>query len=237
MNSHPTNTGMRPELVVLSVVLTFAAVLFPPRSGQAQQLQKGVSVVMAPTTNAVPMPEADDEDAWIVTIVRDGALYFGTDRVTITDLEAAMKSHPRRRDQELYIKADARAPFADVRRVIAAAQDVGFEAGFLLTSQAESVAPGTVLPPKGLEVRVAPHSNAATIVVQVNSGQPPVFQVNDQEIPAAALPGTLRRLLQNRSDTPVLVKTRGPVLFAPVVQAIDECRSIGAKVMIATPEL
>lgn len=92
--------------------------------------------------------------------------------------------------------------------------------------------------PKGLEVAIGPHSNAATVVVQVNAASPsPTFQVNDQKLPAAALSGALRRLLQNPGDTPVLVKARGPVSFAPVAQAIAACRSVGAKVMLSTPEL
>jgi biopolymer transport protein ExbD len=94
------------------------------------------------------------------------------------------------------------------------------------------------VPPRGLEVRVGPHSNAATIVVQVNTGQSsPTLQVNDQEIPAATLQGTLRRLLQNRSDTPALVKASGPVSFAAIVRVIGTCRSIGATVVLTTPFL
>jgi len=237
MNSHATNPPRRSKHVALNIAFVLATALLALPTIRAQELQKGVSVVMAPTTNAVPMPEADNQDAWIVTILRDGALYFGTDRVSASDLADKMKSLPRRRDQKIYIKADARAPFADVRRVLAAAHEVGFNAPVFLTSQTESTPPGVMVPPKGLEVEVGPHSDLAMVVVQINSGQPPVFQVNDQEIPAADLQDTLRRLLQNRSDIPVLVKTHGPVSFAPVVQAIDKCRSIGARVMITTPEL
>ena len=183
------------------------------------------------------------EDAWVVAVTPDGSVFFGTDKVSPSELADNMKSRPRRHDQKFYIKADARAPFADVRSVLTAAHDGAFnEAAFnsvvLLTSQTEPASPGTVVPPKGLEVQIGPHSNAATVIVQVNAGQPsPTFEVNDQKIPAAALSDALRRLLQNRSDTPVLVKTHGPVLFAPVAQAIDACRSIGAKVMLSTPEL
>lgn len=237
MNSPAIETPTSKHFL-LTVAVVLAIGLFAAQTATTQQLRKGISVQMAPTTNAVPMPEAEDEDAWIVTILRDGALYFGIDRVSISDLEAAMKSRPRNREQKLYIKADARAPFADVRRVLTAAHDAAFDAPVLLTSQTESAAPGTVVPPKGLEVQIAPHSNKATVVVQVNSGQPsPTIEVNEQKIPADALQDTLRRLLQNRSDTPVLVKTRGPVSFAAVVRAIDICHSIGAKVMLSTPQL
>jgi biopolymer transport protein ExbD len=237
MNSNATYPPRRSKHVLLNVAVVLATALFALHTIHAQQLQKGVSVQMAATSNAISMPEADYNDAWVVTVTADGSLYFAADAMTPEALSDWMRSHPRNREAKLYIKADARAPFADVRRVLAAAHEVGFNAPVFLTSQTESRTPGVMLPPKGLEVEVGPHSDAATVVVQVNSGQPPVFQVNDQEIPATDLQDTLRRLLQSRSDTPVLVKTHGPVLFAPVVHAIDACRSIGAKVMISTPEL
>jgi biopolymer transport protein ExbD len=237
MHSLVINTLRRSTNLALMTTVVLATVLFAAQTANSQQLQRGVSVQLAPTTNAAPMPDADNQDAWIVAITSDETLYFGVDPVTPSDLADKMKSRPRNRDQKLYVKADARAPFAAVRRVLAAAHEVGFNAPVFLTSQTESAAPGAVVSPKGLEVQVGPHSNAATSVVQVNAGQPPTFLVNDQETPAAALPEALRRLLQNRSDTPVLVKTRGPVSFAAVVLAIDTCRSIGAKVMLSTPEL
>lgn len=221
---------------LLASTLTTAAVLLAV--AQSPALQRGINVQMAVTNNAAPEPDADNQDAWIVAITADGSVYFGVDSITPSDLADKMKTLPRRRDQKLYIKADVRAPLDIVRSVLAAAHEVGFHAAVLLTSQTESPAPGVMVPPKGLEVQIGPHSTAATIVVQVNAPQPsPTFQVNDQEIPAAALPDTLKRLLQNRSDTPVLVKSHGPVPFAPIVYAIDTCHSIGAKVMISTTEL
>jgi biopolymer transport protein ExbD len=242
MNPLAIDTLKGSKHLALTAAFVFATLLFAPRAGNTQQLQRGISVQLAVTSNAASMPEADNEDAWIVAVLSDGSMFFGLDRVSPEGLADKMKSRPRRRDQKLYIKADARASFADVRKVLTAAHDTAaneaaFNGAVLLTSQIESVAPGTVVPPKGLEVQIAPHSNAATIVVQVNAGQPPTLEVNDQKIPAEALQDTLRRLLQGGSDTPVLVKTRGPVSFAPVVQVIDACRSIGAKVMLSTPQL
>ena len=238
MTTFTINTRASSNLFALALITLGATLLFTPRTGRAQQLQKGVSVQMAATSNAASMPDADKNDAWVVAVTADGNLYFGVDSVAPSELADKMKSIPRRRDQSLYIKADARAPFATVRKVLAAAHEVGFNAPVFLTSQTESPAPGVMVLPRGLEVQVGPHSNAASIVVQINAGQPsPTLQVNDQEIPAAALLDTLKRLLQNQPDTPVLVKTSGPVSFAPIIHAIDVCHSIGAKVMLSTPEL
>ena len=233
----PAINNRRTSEIVLSVVFGLATVLFAARAGNTQQLQKGISVQMAQTTSAAPMPDADNNDAWIVSITADGTLYFGIDPMTPTELADKMTRTPRRRDQNFYVKADARAPFAAVQTVLTTAHEMGFAAPVLLTSQSESQSPGVMVSPKGLEVEIEPHSNAASIVVQVNAGQPSTLQVNDQETPAAALPDALKQLLKNRGETPVLVKTHGPVSFAPVAQVIDTIHSLGAKVLISTPEL
>lgn len=121
MHSLATNIRQNPTSSLLTIALLLAAVVFAVPAANTQQLRKGVSVQLAETSNAAPMPEADNEDAWIVAVTADGDVFFGTDKVTPADLADTMKAHPRRRDQKLYIKADARAPFADVRKVFTAA--------------------------------------------------------------------------------------------------------------------
>jgi biopolymer transport protein ExbD len=205
----------------------------------AQTLQQGIAVVMAKTQNASPMPEADNADAWIVAVTEHGDLFFGLESVTPEGLLEAMKSRPRNRDQKLYIKADARAPWADVQRVLASGRAVSFEAPVLLTSQPESPAPGTIVPPKGLEVLVIPPPGGAPpIAVQVNSGEPaPALKVNNEAIAPDALESRLKQLLENSREKVVLVKADGLVPFAEVVRVIDACRAAGAKAVLATPEL
>lgn len=238
MKSFTINTRASSNLFALTVIALGATLLFTPRAGHTQQLQQGVSVQMAATSTAAAMPEADKLDAWIVAVTADGNVYFGVDPVTSSDLADKMKSIPRRRDQSLYIKADARAPFATIRKVLAAAHEMSFNAVVFLTSQTESPAPGVMVPPKGLEVQVGPHSNQTTIVVQVSAGHSgPTIQVNDEEVPATALQDTLKGLLQDPVDTPVLVKSSGPISFAPIIHVIDVCHSAGAKVVLPTPQL
>jgi biopolymer transport protein ExbD len=121
----------------------------------AQQLHEGVSVQMATTTNAKPMPAADDEDARVIAVTADARFYFGTRRLTAEGLSGQMKTTPRRRDQNLYIKADAHAPFASIEKVFDAAR-VGFNTAVLLTSQPEPVASRKIVPPKGFTVSLGP---------------------------------------------------------------------------------
>jgi biopolymer transport protein ExbD len=210
-------------------------------------LQQGVSVQMAVTSNAVPMPEADNQDAWIVAITADGRLYFGIVPVTPADLEEVMKSRPRRRDQRLYIKADAHTPFANVERVLEVARLGSFETPVLLTSQPEPLRPGGQVPPKGLEVLVgqsAPGEVGPTalgpdsIVVQVLPSKQASLKlrINNQEIQPGVLQNMLDQVLQSRSNKEVLVKADEKLPFGQVVQVIDICRAAGSKVVLVTPK-
>jgi biopolymer transport protein ExbD len=90
----------------------------------AQAMQKGISVELAPTSSAVPVPDADNQDALIITVTDTGRIYFGIDPVTPDSLAEKLKGHPSR-SQSLYIKADARAPYACVVKVLDAARRAG----------------------------------------------------------------------------------------------------------------
>lgn len=217
----------------------------PAQSSPAAQgspaLQRGISVQMPITGNALPMPEADNPDAWIVTVTADGNLDFGIDPVSPEALLEEMKSRPRNREQKLYIKADARAPYADVEEVLAAAHVDLFESSVLLTSQKDSSAPGTMVSPKGLEVLLGPSSTAgkvATVVQVLNSGQHmPSLKINGDQIPWPALQSTLRQHFEKGDDRLILIKADGQLPFADIVRVIDACQSAGAKVVLPTPQL
>ena len=228
-------------LEVCLVALTFATNLTPVSHAQSPALQKGISVQMPQTSNAVPVPEADDGDAWIVTVSADGSLYFGTDPVTAASLADEMKSRPRNRAAKLYIKADARVPFAQVEKVLKAASFDLFQNAVLLTSQQEASSPGTLVQPKGLEVLIgsaAPTGAVATVVELHASGlQPPTLKINNDQISWSALQTTLKQHFQKGDDEVILLKADSQMPFAPVARAIDICGSTGARVVLATPEL
>src|SRR5207302_2844861 len=126
-------------------------------------------------------------------------------------LAIKMKARPRNRQQNLYIKADARAPFADVEKVLQAGRTVFFETAVLLTSQAQSSEPGTMVPPKGLEVLLVPPAGSQPTEVQlIDSGEhAPVLKINNQQIPLANLQNMLAQIFQHRPEKVVLVKADG----------------------------
>ena len=224
--------------ILLSLVTALVAgVVAGPCRGQT--LQKGISVEMAVTANATSMPAADDANAWVVAVTRDGALFFGTEKFTPDGLSETMKSRPRNRDQKLYIKADARAPFAEVQRVLQAGRTVWFDAAVLLSSQPEQAAPGTIVPPKGLEVLVGAPSGAEAVVVEVSRSDRPAprLTVNGADVSEAALSETLKRALSNGSGKLVALKVDGQLTFSQVAHVIDACRGAGVKVAVDIPEV
>jgi biopolymer transport protein ExbD len=204
----------------------------------AQALRKGVSVELAVTRNAVAMPDADKEGAVIVAVTHSGRVYLGIDLIT----PAALAEKPglsSRAEEKLYIKADARTPYANVAKVLAAVRKAGVTAPNLLTGQHETPEPGKLLTPKGLEVRVGPPWPAgveSNVVQMLNSGErQPLLKINNEDIPWANLENRLRQLYQNHSEKVVLLNADGLLPYGNVVHVIDACRSTGAKVFLVTP--
>lgn len=230
--------------VCLIALLAAAGVHVVEKSVEASQqqavqpMQKGVSVKMAAANNARPMPEADDNDAWVVTVTADGQLYFGVDAVTPAALQQRMIRTPRKRSQRLYIKADARAPFASVQKALNAASVVEFASAILLVSQQSPVAPRTVVSPKGLEIMMdGPANSDAKSVVEVNSPArgSHTLRIDDQEIQFADLRGRLNQIAQSQKEKTILLRADARSVFGDVAQVIDACRAAGMAVVVATP--
>jgi biopolymer transport protein ExbD/biopolymer transport protein TolR len=144
---------MNRRLEAWLVSLTMAAI---PGVVCAQQLQRGVSVQMAVTRNAVAVPNADTQDALVVALTADGTAYLRADRVPTDALADRVRSAlSSRNEKTLHIKADARVPYARLIEVIDAVQTSGVEGVTLLTTQQDAADRGTrVVPPKGLQMRV-----------------------------------------------------------------------------------
>jgi len=99
-------------------------------------LQHGRSVDMAPTDNPQPMPDADKEDAVLVAISRDGAIFFGSDKVSPDQLTDKVKDLITGRvDKTVYIKADRHAKYGMVAEVVDDVRSAGVDTLGLLTEQ------------------------------------------------------------------------------------------------------
>src|ERR1700721_2603808 len=66
--------NVTPMVDVMLVLLIIFMVVTP-------MLQKGISVDMAKVNNPSPMEDADKEDALLVSITRDGKVYFGSEQI------------------------------------------------------------------------------------------------------------------------------------------------------------
>jgi biopolymer transport protein ExbD len=119
-------------------------------------LQAGVSVQLPVTGTAVAVPKADNQDALVVALTADGATYLGVDRVAASALAGRVKTLvSARSDKTLYIKADARVPYARVVEIIDAVHNSGVEALTFLTAQQARVGQGNrPVASNGLEMRV-----------------------------------------------------------------------------------
>jgi biopolymer transport protein TolR len=136
-------------LVVCFVGLTLAAY----SAQTAPQLQPGISVEMPVTKNASLVPEADQEDALIVTMRDDGRVYLGVNAIEPDAAAARLREFlSHRQIKTVYIKADACAPYATVMNLIDQATAVGSERTVLLTARRELPTPGTITPPSGFTV-------------------------------------------------------------------------------------
>lgn len=209
------------------------------QTATAPPLQKGFRVEMTVTQNATPMPEADNPGTWIVTVTKDGTLYFKTNPVTPDNLADTMKRTPRQRTAGLYIKADASAPFASVEQVVDAARTDFFNTAVLLTSQAKAIPTGKIAPPNGLKVSIGMESSVGATVIQLlNAGHGlPILRVDGQQVERGALRTTLEnRWQESFGMNVVLLKADGDVDFEDVAHVIDVCSPMAAQVILAAPE-
>jgi len=97
-------------------------------------LQKGISVDMAQVNNPAPMQDADREDALLVSITRDGNVYFGSEKITVDNLTTKVKDRlaSNSQNKQVYVKADMRARFGSVVGVVDAVRAAGVDdLGFL----------------------------------------------------------------------------------------------------------
>jgi len=125
-----SDINVTPMVDVMLVLLIIFMVVTP-------MLQKGVSVDMAKVTNPTPMEDADKEDAMLVSITRDGHVYFGSDQIGIDALTTKVKDRlaTNSQNKQVYVKADMRARFGAVVEVVDAVRAAGVDDLGLLTDQ------------------------------------------------------------------------------------------------------
>jgi biopolymer transport protein TolR len=130
-----SDINVTPMVDVMLVLLIIFMVVTP-------MLQKGVSVDMAKVNNPEQMPDADKEDALLVSVTRDGMVYFGSDQISIDALTTKVKDRlANKPDKRVYVKADMRARYGGVVQVVDAVRAAGVDDLGLLTDQRKTTTP------------------------------------------------------------------------------------------------
>ena len=136
-----SDINVTPMVDVMLVLLIIFMVVTP-------MLQKGVSVDMAKVNNPEQMPDADKEDALLVSDTRDGQVYFGTDQINVDNLTSKVKDRlANRADKRVYVKADMRARFGNVVQVVDGVRAAGVDDLGLLTDQRKTTPSAPPTPP------------------------------------------------------------------------------------------
>jgi biopolymer transport protein TolR len=138
-----SDINVTPMVDVMLVLLIIFMVVTP-------MLQKGVSVDMAQVNNPEQMPDADKEDALLVSVTRDGMVYFGSDQISIDALTTKVKDRlANKPDKRVYVKADMRARYGGVVQVVDAVRAAGVDDLGLLTDQRKTTTPPPPPPAAG----------------------------------------------------------------------------------------
>jgi biopolymer transport protein ExbD/biopolymer transport protein TolR len=124
-----SNINVTPMVDVMLVLLIIFMVITP-------MLQKDVTVDLAKVENPEQMTDADKEDAIVVAITRDGAIFLGRDNVQSDQLTNKIKDRIASRvDKRVYVRSDSRAKYKNVVEVVDNVRAAGVDDLGLLTEQ------------------------------------------------------------------------------------------------------
>lgn len=203
-----------------------------PLNAQTPQMQRGISVQLAPTDHASPFAEADQPSAWIVTITADGGVYFGTKPVAPEGLYYAMKDRAHKFPKALFLKVDERAPYGPVEHALESVHRY-FPSVTLLTGQPEASASDQRVMPQGFEVLIDSPGDQSGPRIDLAANQ--IVHINSEQIPPNLFEQTLRNLTSGNKDTTIPIEAKENVPFVEVVHAVDVCTGLGTKVNLKLP--
>ncbi len=128
-NKVVADINVTPMVDIMLVLLIIFMVITP-------MLQKGVSVDMAKATNPREMKEADQDDAVLVAVTRDGKIYLGSDQLAVERLgERIQDLLAAKIDKTVYVRSDRRAKYGGVVDVVDTVRSAGVDTLGLLTDR------------------------------------------------------------------------------------------------------
>jgi biopolymer transport protein TolR len=124
-----SSINVTPMVDVMLVLLIIFMVITP-------MLVNGVRVNLARTRNPMTMPDANKRDALILSVMRDGQMFLGNERVTGGDLARKVRDAvTTRADKTVYVRADARARYGVLVNAVDDLRSAGVDQLGLLTEQ------------------------------------------------------------------------------------------------------
>ena len=126
-----SSINVTPMVDVMLVLLIIFMVITP-------MLQNKVQVEMAKVDNPTAMPDADKEDAIVVAITKDGSVFLGQNKTSVSELGIQVREKlADKPGKTIFIRADARARYLAVEDAIDAVRTAGVEDVGLLTQKKE----------------------------------------------------------------------------------------------------
>jgi len=126
-----SDINVTPMVDVMLVLLIIFMVITP-------MLSKGITVDLVKTKNPIAMADADKEDAVLVAVSKDGAVYMGSTKMTVDSLPGKVKDMLTNKITKIaYLKADSRARYEKVVEVVDAVRSAGVDQMGLLTDALE----------------------------------------------------------------------------------------------------
>lgn len=127
----PNVIPMADIMLVLLIIFMVITPMFSP----------GAPVDMAKAAHASNMPNADRDDAIILSVSRDGRLFLspGNMRLGHDQIAGSVKNLiTGRLDKTVYVRSDARAKYGDVIRTVEEVRGAGVECVGLLTEKIQN---------------------------------------------------------------------------------------------------
>ena len=131
-----SNINVTPMVDVMLVLLIIFMVITP-------MLHPGVPVDLAGTTNLTAMSDANKQDALILSVMRDGQMFLGNERVTGDALTRKVRdTMATRANKTVYVRADARARYGTLVNAVDGLRSAGVDQLGLLTEKRNFVQSG-----------------------------------------------------------------------------------------------
>jgi biopolymer transport protein ExbD len=249
-----------PLVVLLAVLFIIWSRTPSPQKSAAENQQSTAmtpsnlpSVDLAKVENPIAMPDADKEDAVVVTIDRNGIIFLGQEMIAIGELGPKVRDKLiDKLNKTVYVRADHRAQYRYVEDAIDSMHRVGADAVGLLTQKKgdvvqenDSASGKTSMKSIGLEVLLpgpfmpSPRNpDDRTIVVQViyRSEPIPAYKINLADVAQAELRSRLTDIYSQRAQRVMFVRGDDNLDFSYIADVVDIGMASGVdKIGLMTP--